>query len=202
MGGINAEYMGAQLVNQYYDLATEFYEWGWGQSFHFADRRKGESFSSSILRHEHYLAGRLGVNKGAKILDCGCGVLGPARNIAKFTGGHVTGITINEFQVKRGNALCAQQGLADQVKAVQGDFMKLPFEDNSFDAVYAIEATCHAPDRNGVYSEILRVLKPGGVFATYELCLTSVCTKALCDSGFQLIEARDCAFDGHEGGDP
>merc|ERR1712072_982190 len=98
----------AELVNSYYDLATEFYEWGWGQSFHFADRRKGESFFSSILRHETYLAGRLAVKKDAKILDCGCGVLGPARNIAKFTGGHVTGITINEFQVKRGNALCAQ----------------------------------------------------------------------------------------------
>jgi sterol 24-C-methyltransferase len=221
----------AQLVSQYYDLATEFYEWGWGQSFHFADRRKGETFQSSILRHEHYLAGRLGVNQGAKVLDCGCGVAGPARNIAKFTGAHVTGITINEFQVNRGNALCAQQGLADKVKVVQGDFMKLPFDDNSFDAVYAIEATCHAPDRVGVYSEILRVLKPGGVFATYEWCLTdaydkendehqvikkaieegdglpdmchtSACTNALTKTGFELLEARDCALDGHEGGEP
>jgi sterol 24-C-methyltransferase len=225
----NANY--ADLVSQYYDLATEFYEWGWGQSFHFADRRKGENFHSSILRHEHYLAGRLGVNRGAKLLDCGCGVAGPARNIAKFTGAHVTGITINEFQVKRGNALCAQQGLSENVKVVQGDFMKLPFPDNSFDGVYAIEATCHAPDRNGVYSEILRVLKPGGIFATYEWCLTdafdakndehqfikkaieegdglpdmchtSVCTKALADSGFDVLEARDAAEDGHEGGDP
>lgn len=29
---------------------------------------------------------------------------------------------------------------------MQGDFMKMPLSDNSFDAVYAIEATCHAPD--------------------------------------------------------
>lgn len=29
---------------------------------------------------------------------------------------------------------------------LQADFMKMPFPDNSFDAVYAIEATCHAPD--------------------------------------------------------
>ena len=109
--------------------------------------------------------------------------------------------------------------------------MKLPFADNSFDAVYAIEATCHAPDRVKVYSEILRVLKPGGIFATYEwgltdkydkdnaehrlikktieegdglpdMCKTSVCTKALETSGFNLIEARDAALDGHSGGDP
>merc|ERR1711998_247691 len=221
----------AELVNAYYDLATEFYEWGWGTSFHFADKRKGESFATSILRHETYLAGRLGVNKDAKLLDCGCGVGGPARNIAAFTGAHVTGITINDFQVQRGNTLSREQGASDRVNLVQGDFMKLPFPDNSFDGVYAIEATCHAPDRVGVYSEIFRVLKPGGIFATYEWCLTdkydsnnaehrwikkaieegdglpdmchtSVCTAAVIDSGFEVLEARDCALDGHEGGDP
>jgi sterol 24-C-methyltransferase len=36
------------------------------------------------------------------------------------------------------------------------------FGENSFDAVYAIEATCHAPDWEGIYGEIKRVLKPGG----------------------------------------
>jgi ubiquinone/menaquinone biosynthesis C-methylase UbiE len=29
---------------------------------------------------------------------------------------------------------------------MQADFMNMPFSDNTFDAVYAIEATCHAPD--------------------------------------------------------
>ena len=42
----------------------------------------------------------------------------------------------------------------------------------SFDGAYAIEATCHAPSRHGVYSEIYRVLKPGATFAMYEWCLT------------------------------
>lgn len=38
----------AKLVNSYYELATLFYEWGWGSSFHFAERLKGESFTQSI----------------------------------------------------------------------------------------------------------------------------------------------------------
>lgn len=38
--------------------------------------------------------------------------------------------------------------------------------------MYAIEATCHAPSLKGVYSEILRVLKPGGVFGVYEWLMT------------------------------
>jgi sterol 24-C-methyltransferase len=34
----------ATLVNAYYELATLFYEWGWGQSFHFADNVRHHSF--------------------------------------------------------------------------------------------------------------------------------------------------------------
>jgi sterol 24-C-methyltransferase len=49
---------------------------------------------------------------------------------------------------------------------------ELPFPDNNFDAVYAIEATCHAPSLEGVYSEIFRVLKPGGIFGVYEWLMT------------------------------
>ncbi len=48
----------------------------------------------------------------------------------------------------------------------------MPFPDNSFDAVYAIEATVHAPSLQGVYSEIFRVLKPGGTFGVYEWLMT------------------------------
>ncbi|XP_074559949.1 cycloartenol-C-24-methyltransferase 1-like isoform X2 [Curcuma longa] len=50
--------------------------------------------------------------------------------------------------------------------------MKMPFSDDTFDAIYAIEATCHAPDTVGCYKEIYRVLKPGQCFAAYEWCMT------------------------------
>merc|ERR1712232_1519402 len=58
------------------------------------------------------------------------------------------------------------------VEFVKGNFMELPFPDNHFDAIYQIEATPHAPDKVACYSELLRVLKPGGVFGSYEWCLT------------------------------
>ncbi|KAJ1435202.1 sterol methyltransferase [Ochromonadaceae sp. CCMP2298] len=220
------------LVNAYYELATSFYEWGWGESFHFANQLPGETFKTAIARHEYYLAGRLGVAKGAKVLDCGCGIGGPMRNIAKFTNANITGVTLNEYQVMRGNSMNKAAGLTGSALSVQADFMKLePFADNSFDGVYAIEATCHAPVREGVYEQIYRVLKPGQVFACYEWCLTPLydannehhrlikkkieegdglpdmatqqeCCDALTSVGFELIEARDMALDPTYGADP
>ena len=75
------------------------------------------------------------------------------RNIAKFTRANITGVTLNEYQVNRGNELNAAAGLTGKALSVQADFMKLePFPDNHFDGVYAIEATCHAPKREEVYS--------------------------------------------------
>lgn len=48
----------------------------------------------------------------------------------------------------------------------------MSFPQYTFDAVYAIEATVHAPSLQGVYSQIFRVLKPGGVFGVYEWLMT------------------------------
>ena len=86
------------LVNAYYELATLFYEWGWGQSFHFAYQLKGETFNTAIARHEYFLAGKLGVKQGDKVLDVGCGIGGPMRNIARFTRADITGVTLNEVK--------------------------------------------------------------------------------------------------------
>ena len=214
------------LVNTYYDLSTVFYEWGWGDSFHFCYRFAGESFYNAIRRHEFALVAKLGLNRpGMQVLDVGCGIGGPLKAICRFTNQNITGITLNQYQVDRGNELCQRDAVCkDKAKLVQGDFMKMPFQEDSFDAAYAIEATCHAPDRVKVYSEVLRVLKPGSIFACYEWCMTdayekgnpeherikkmveegdalpdivhtSVCLEALKKAGFEVLESRDMVND-------
>ena len=191
----NANYQ--SLVNAYYDLATVFYEWGWGSSFHFSyQHHGGESFDESIRRHEYLLASQLQVSFTGRIgdhnnnnnnnndtstpprphiLDVGCGIGGPLRHVATFLQCRVTGITLNPYQVQRGNELTARDPHATRLgcRSIQGDFMQtLPFEAGSLDGAYAIEATCHAPDRVVCYQQIYRVLRPGAVFACYEWCLT------------------------------
>ena len=99
--------------------ASFFRHAGWGESFHFAHRYPDETREASIVRHEHYLAAQLGLKEGMRVVDLGCGVGGPARNIAKFSGAHITGLNNNEYQVGRATSKTAKQGLSDKVQFVK-----------------------------------------------------------------------------------
>ncbi len=216
----------ARMVNQYYDLVTDFYEYGWGDSFHFAPRHRKESFRESIVRHEYHLALRLNLAPGMRVLDMGCGVGGPMRNIARLSGAHVTGVNNNAYQIQHGHAHCRKARLESVCDFIKADFMQIPVDDSSFDAAYTIEASCHAPDRVAAYAEMRRCLKPGSLFAGYEWCLTDrydqadphhraikngieegnalpdilhthSVDQALVAAGFELIEARDLAPESH-----
>ncbi|KAJ6473254.1 delta-sterol C-methyltransferase [Mycena sanguinolenta] len=162
------------VVNGYYDGATELYEYGWSQSFHFSRFYKGEAFAASLARHEHYLAHRMRLSPGMRVLDVGCGVGGPARQIGRFAGVNIVGVNNNDFQIGKARKYAQEAGMQDQLTFVKADFMNLSkqFPENSFDAVYAIEATCHAPSFEGIYGEIFKVLKPNGVFGLYEWVMT------------------------------
>ncbi|KAL9032421.1 MAG: hypothetical protein Q9214_007977, partial [Letrouitia sp. 1 TL-2023] len=177
------------LLVSYYNLVTDLYEYGWGASFHFCRFAYVEGFYQAIARHEHYLAHMMGLRDGMKVLDVGCGVGGPAREIAKFSGANIVGLNNNDYQIERAQRYAAKEGLTHQLGFTKGDFMvasipeskkskttdslkQMSFPPNIFDAVYAIEATVHAPSLEGAYSEIFRVLKPGGVFGVYEWLMT------------------------------
>jgi sterol 24-C-methyltransferase len=141
----------------YYDGATELYEYGWSQSFHFSRFYKGEAFLASLARHEHYLAAQMVLRPGMRVLDVGCGVGGPAREIARFTDTKIIGLNNNDFQIGRARKYAKQAGLENSVTFVKGDFMKLSeqFGENSFDAgrffllcvfvsaIYKFNSLCH-----------------------------------------------------------
>ena len=161
-----------RFTNLYYDLVTDFYEYGWGRSFHFAPRVPGESFEASLARHEHYLANVLGLGPGMVAADIGCGVGGPLLEIARFSGASIVGINNNAYQIERARKITEEAGLTHLAEFMVCDFLDVDAPDNSFDAAFAIESTEHAPDKLSIYGEVFRLLKPGGRFAGYEYCLT------------------------------
>ncbi len=156
----------------YYNLVTDFYEYGWGKSFHFAPRGPGESFKSSLVRHERRLADALGLRPGMVAADLGCGIGGPLIEIARYSGARIVGVNINDYQLRRARLLTEKAGLNHLVEFMHCDFLNVDAADESFDAIYSIEATCCAPDKLSIYSEVFRLLKPGAYFANYEYCLT------------------------------
>ncbi|RNE99971.1 sterol 24-c-methyltransferase [Trypanosoma rangeli] len=160
------------MVNEYYDLVTDFYEYGWGQHFHFAPRYFGESFFESIARHEYFLAYQGQFKPTDTVLDLGCGVGGPARNIVRFTNCNVMGVNNNEYQISRARRHDTKHGMNSKINYTKTDFSEMCFGDNEFDGAYAVEATCHASDKVKCFKEVYRVIKPGSYFVLYEWCVT------------------------------
>ena len=160
------------MVERYYKLVTDFYEFGWGPSFHFAPTTDGTSLEQSIAKHQYFLGDALGLKPGMNVLDVGCGVGGPLRSLAQKYGSTITGLNISEYQLSKCEEYNKESAVDDLCHVLLGDFMAIPADDQSFDAVYHIEAIAHAPVKETVYAEIFRILKPGGVFAGYEWCMT------------------------------
>ena len=73
--------------------------------------------------YEHRFAHLMGLKAGMKVLDVGCGVGGPAREIAKFIGCEIVGITINQRQVDWAKELTREAGLEDKCVFMRGDFL-------------------------------------------------------------------------------
>ena len=108
------------------------------------------------------MARRLGATHGMRLLDAGCGVGGPAIDLAHaFSSLQIDGVTLSAVQV----GLAAQEiraaGLCERVRVHQGDYHNLPFADRSFDAAWLLESACYSPSPPRLLAELHRVLRPG-----------------------------------------
>ncbi|MDE0225055.1 MAG: class I SAM-dependent methyltransferase [Gammaproteobacteria bacterium] len=164
----------AETVRDYYDLCHEFMEFGWGESLHFAPLVPGETLEDAVVRHQRLMIRKLELKQGMRVVDVGCGVGGPMRRVAREAGVTVVGVNNNEHQLAQAKSKNVEAGVDHMAEYVRCDFMDMGvLEANAFDAAYAIESTCHAPDKQGAFAEIYRLLKPGALFWGQEMCLTN-----------------------------
>ena len=123
--------------------------------------------AKSRLRLVDRLAKRL-FRKGPRpirLLDVGCGRGGPALRAREQWGADVTGIDICPFAVERAIDQTRRRAIAEGLYFRSGDGMNLPYPDGEFPYVWAIEAAAYMPDKVRFFSEIERVVAPGGRFA-------------------------------------
>ena len=107
------------------------------------------------------LVQRIGITRGLKVLDLGCGDGTTALPAAKL-GAEVLGVDIARNLVEAGNRRAAKQGLTN-VTFREGDATNLqPIPDKSFDAVVSIFGAMFAPRPQDVAKEMVRVTRPGG----------------------------------------
>jgi SAM-dependent methyltransferase len=105
----------------------------------------------------------LDLRRSSSALEVGCGSGGYALHLAEEVGCRLVGVDINALGVRNANQLALARGLVAEARFEQCDASKkLPFDDNTFDAVFSNDVLCHLPGRAEVLGEMFRVLKPGG----------------------------------------
>ena len=162
-----------QTVDEYYDLCGEFMVFSWGESLHFAPLSPHESLEESKIRHQRLMIAKLELQESMTVVDVGCGIGGPMRRVVREAGVRVVGVNSNRIQLDRAKSLNAEAGLDHMTDHLACSFMDMDvIADGTFDRGYAIESTCHAPDKAGAFAEIYRVLKPGALFWGQEMCMT------------------------------
>ncbi|NES73603.1 MAG: class I SAM-dependent methyltransferase [Okeania sp. SIO2D1] len=138
--------------------------WGyWAEPKQAKNSPEDFSRASEQLTQEVYSAAQ--VTNGQSILDVGCGFGGTIASLnEQFSSTNLVGLNIDPRQLERArHKVKAREG--NTIKFVEGSASKLPFPDQVFDVVLAVECIFHFPDRQKFFQEAYRVLKPGGKLA-------------------------------------
>ena len=157
----------------------------------------------------------LELRSGSRLLDVGCGSGGPALHLAEATGASVVGVDVLEEGIAAATAQARARDLDEQATFVRADAgERLPFEEESFDAVLSVDAMCHLPDRRNVLEEWHRVTRPTGrilftdptvvtglvtgaeiadrsAIGVYVFSVAAMNEELLAEAGFDLVSRED-----------
>lgn len=149
-------------VRNYYDTYAETIKDSFSDTYQAYCLQKedaGEGYRSTNV----FLASRMGIKPGDRLLDAGCGAGGPAVDIANHICGiTIDAITISPVQARLASELVKENNLSDRIRVHIGDFHELPFAPESFNGVYFFESDCYSCNQKKLFAEVYRVLKPGG----------------------------------------
>jgi len=160
-------------LEQYYSEAGPDYA-AWSRDFnmHFGYYRAGanplnreamlEQMNAEVLARL-----RLHSIEAPHLLDLGCGLGATLRSFARsLPSAKLVGVTRVPWQVEQARALNEAAGCGEHICIVGGDYQDSILPSSTFDAVYALESSCHAhgADKGILLEEVHRLLRPGGRF--------------------------------------
>jgi SAM-dependent methyltransferase len=134
-----------------------------------ADLAPLDQFHARGLAATVELAEAVNIQPSELVIDVGSGLGGPSRYIAANHGCRVSGVDLSPAFVEAATYLAERAGLSDKVDYRCADALALPFEDESFDVGWTQHVAMNIADRDGLYAEVFRVLRPGGRFAIYDV---------------------------------
>lgn len=164
-------------IISYYDSCQDDYSIVWHLeshlSLHYGYWDEGvKRLRQALIRMNDVLAEKAEISAKDKILDAGCGVGGAAIFLAQKFNCEVEGITLSQKQADFGKQKSIESKVQDKVNFSVADFTDMPFEDESFDVVWAVESVCHAQEKEDFLKEAFRVLKKGGRLITADFYRT------------------------------
>ncbi|MDM9385059.1 methyltransferase domain-containing protein [Chlorogloeopsis sp. ULAP01] len=179
-------------IQQFYDASSGLWEEIWGEHMHHGyygadgtqkkDRRQAQiDLIEEILQWAD-------VRQAESILDVGCGIGGSSLYLAAKFHAHATGITLSPVQAARARERAKEFSLGSKTNFQVADAQAMPFSDNSFDLVWALESGEHMPDKVKFMQECYRVLKPGG-----KLIMVTWCHRPTDDSPLTVDEQQHLA---------
>lgn len=158
-----------QTARDYYnsDDADNFYFHVWGgEDIHIGlYQTADEPIASASERTVATMAARLeGLDANCQVVDAGAGYGGAARWLARHKGCRVACINLSDAQNERNRDLTRAAGLDELIDVHDASFEDIPLANGKYDFAWSQDSLLHSGQRSKVFTEIDRVLKPGGEF--------------------------------------
>ncbi len=133
-------------------------------ALHYGYWNQADSYNhhQALLNKNQIIYETAAIKSTDKVLDAGCGIGGSSIWMAREHQNQITGITISDKQISYANKHAQKHQVAELVTFENSDFCQTPYEDESFDVVWALESSCHALNKADFINEAYRLLRKGG----------------------------------------